>query len=327
MRALAEYPLRGKREAIIVVLVCSMMALIIPILGVVNSVVVAVVSLRAGVNIGLMLSAISSAVIAAGVLIFGVLPEQSKGEEAFAIVQWMISLLALVALCGVLRYTRSLKFSMLSALGVSVAVIVGFRLFVSDTVAWWQHSAFKEVYNQIVENILAQQSMVNHQMMESLSANLLGFFVATFLASLFIHLFFARGWQAALFNPGGFAEEFSQLAYGRNSALFTVVCFILAVVLKAENFVGFVCLASLVLMGTMYTIYGIAVLTGILKSKGVHLGKFFGGCLLALLIGGAIIPTVVLSIILIILVFAFAMLGLIDTFANFRKKIAHKADL
>ena len=248
MRALATYLLRGNREAIIVVLVCSMLALIIPVFGLFNAVIIGLVSLRNGANNGLMLSGISSAVVTVGIFFFGVMPEESKGQEISAIVQWVLSLLALVTLCGVLRYTRSLKISMLSALGAGVVAILGFRLVVSDTVAWWQQSAFKEFFNKAVESVMEQQSMVDRQMMEEWSAILVGVFVATFVASLFFHLYLARSWQAAMFNPGGFKEEFSKLAYGRNTAIFAIACLILYRTLEAENLVGFVSLASIVLI-------------------------------------------------------------------------------
>ena len=323
MRALATYLLRGNKEAIIVVLVCSVLALIIPVFGLFNAVIIGLVSLRVGTNSGLMLSGISSAVIVLGILFVGVMPEESRGQELTAILQWVVSLLALVGLCAVLRYTRSLKLAMLSAMGAGIVSILGFRLFVSDTVAWWQHSAFKEFYNKAVESVMAQQSMVDHQMMEGISANLVGLFVSTFVASLFIHLFLARSWQAAMFNPGGFKEEYSQLAYGRNTAIFAIACFVLFMVLGAENLIGFVSMASVVLLGMMYTFYGIAVMVGVFKSKGWHLGMLFGGSFLLMVIGAMVLQPFVLSIIMMILVFA--AVGFIDTVADFRKKVQLKS--
>ena len=109
MRALAAYLMRGNKEAIIVVLVCSLLALLIPVFGLFNAVVIGMVSLRVGTNNGLMLSAISSVVIAVGVLMFNTMPVESEGDELVAVGQWILSLLGLVALCGILKFTRSLQ--------------------------------------------------------------------------------------------------------------------------------------------------------------------------------------------------------------------------
>src|SRR5210317_347034 len=100
MRALATYLLRGNKEAILVVLACSVLALIIPVFGLFNAVIIGLVSLRVGTNSGLTLSGISSAVVTAGIVMFGVMPEKSEGIEVLAIVQWAVSLFGLVALCG-----------------------------------------------------------------------------------------------------------------------------------------------------------------------------------------------------------------------------------
>ena len=314
MRALATYLLRGNKEAIIVVLVCSMLALIIPIFGLFNAVIIGLVTLRLGANKGLMLSGISSAVIVSGIMFAGVMPEESEGQELVAIFQWVISLLALVVLCSVLRYTRSLKTCMLSALGAGVVAIFGFRLFVSDTVAWWQQSAFKEFFNMSVETMMAQQATVDHRMVETWSAILVGVFVATFVASLFIHLFLARSWQAAMFNPGGFKEEFSELAYGRYTAIFAIACFVLFSMLGVENLIGFVCLSGLVPIGLMYIYYGAAVMQGIFRNKSWHLGLLYGGLLLMILIGATVLQPAVMSIGMIIFVLAWTWPTSIPTF-------------
>ena len=323
MRALATYLLRGNKEAIIVVLVCSVLALIIPVFGLFNAVVIGLVSLRLGANRGLMLSGISSVVIVIGIMFAGVMPEESKGEEVIAIMQWVISLLALVGLCEVLRYTRSLKLAMLSALGAGVVTILGFRLFVSDTVAWWQQSAFKEFFNMSVETMMAQQSMVDHEMIETWSAILVGVFVSTFLASLFVHLYLARSWQAAMFNPGGFKKEFSELAYGRYIAIFAIACFVLFSMLEAENLLGFVCLSSLIPIGLMYTYYGAAVLQGIFREKGWHLGMLYGGLVFVVLAGAMVLQPAVMSMGMTI--FVLVAIGFIDTFADFRRKVKVKS--
>ncbi|WP_455375478.1 hypothetical protein [Kaarinaea lacus] len=321
MRALATYLLRGNKEAIIVVLVCSVLALLIPVFGLFNAVIVGLVSLRHGANKGLMLAGISSAVIAAGILLFGALPEGNGSEGLAAIGQWVVSLLGLVALCGILRSTRSLQLTMLSALGAGVAVIVVFRLFVRDTVSWWQNSQFetvKELYNNAVESVLAQQAVVNHQMLESVSAYLVGIVVATFTAGLIIHLFLSRSWQAAMFNPGGFRDEFIQLRFSKNVAIAPIICLVLFMLAGAENFVGYSCLAVIMIFAMLYTIFGIAVIFGVFKARNWHWGIVVGAVVAFLVVGTLQFRSLEYPAVMLILVFAF--IGFIDTFLDFRKK-------
>lgn len=318
MRALATYLLRGNKEAILVVLACSVLALIIPVFGLFNAVIIGLVSLRVGTNSGLTLSGISSVVVTAGIVMFGVMPEKSEGIEVLAIVQWAVSLFGLVALCGVLRATRSLQLSMLTGLGAGVVALLGFRLVVGDTVAWWQQSVFKEMYSRAVESVMAQQPMVDHQLMEGVSASLAGLFVATFIASVFIHLYLARSWQAAMFNPGGFREEFSQLSYGKQTAVFSIVCLILFMALGAGNIIGFVGMSAIMLMGMMYTIAGIAVLTGVFKAKNWHWGILIGATFLFIAVGTAALKQIEVPILMTVM--TFAIIGFVDTFLDFRKR-------
>ncbi len=321
MRALATYLLRGNREAIIVVLVCSVLALLIPVFGLFNAVIVGLVSLRQGVNKGLMLTGISSVVVVTGISVFGVLPEANAIQGVAAISQWVISLLGLVALCGVLRYSRSLQMTMLSALGAGVAVIVGFRLFVRDTVSWWQSSRFetvKELYNNAVESVLAQQATVNHHMLESVSAYLVGIVVATFTAGLIIHLFLSRSWQAAMFNPGGFRDEFIQLRFTRKIAMLPVICVVVFMIAGAENFIGYSCLAITMVFAMLSTLFGLAVIFGVFKARNWHWGIVVGAIAAFLVVGTLQFRSLEYPAVMLILVFAF--IGFIDTFLDFRKK-------
>ena len=325
MRALATYLLRGNKEAIIVVLVCSVLALLIPVFGLFNAVIVGLVSLRQGANKGLMLAGISSAVVAVGISMFGVLPEANEGQGFAAIGQWVVSLFGLVALCGILRYTRSLQLTMLSAVGAAVAVVVGFRLFVRDTVSWWQNSQFetiKELYGNAVESVLAQPAVVNHQMLESVSAYLVGIVVATFTAGLIIHLFLSRSWQAAMFNPGGFRDEFIQLRFSKQVAIVPILSLIVFMMAGAENFVGYSCLAVTMIFAMVYTIFGFAVIFGVFKAKNWHWGIVIGALVAFLVVGTLQFRSPEYPAVMLILVFAF--IGFIDTFLDFRKKAQSK---
>jgi uncharacterized protein YybS (DUF2232 family) len=135
---------------------------------------------------------------------------------------------------------------------------------------------------------------------------------------VFIHLYLARSWQAAMFNPGGFRDEFSQLSYGKHTAVFSIVCLILFMVLGAGNFIGFVGMSAIMLMGMMYLIAGIAVFTGVFKAKNWHLGILIGATFLFLVVGTAAMKQI--EVPLLMMVMTFAIIGFVDTFLDFRKR-------
>ncbi len=82
----------------------------------------------------------------------------------------------------------------------------------------------------------------------------------TFLlwASLLFGLFLARWWQSALYNPGGFRQEYLGLKTQPRLAIISII--VVGVAYAASGTVAEVAQNSCVLLFVLYTFIGVAVL-------------------------------------------------------------------
>ena len=319
MKALAAYIMRGRKEAILVVMGFSLLALKIPIFGLINSVTIGLVSLYLGMAQGIVLIAISTVIVSIALAMFPAAPTEGGGDMLMAIAFWVVPLLSLWVVCGVLRNWRSLQLALLTATGFGILAVSGFRLVVSDTVKWWQQSPYNEFFSSAVERVMAQQPVVQQQNLEMISAYLVALVTAGFTLSVIIHLFFARGWQAVVYNPGGFRDEFFQLRLDRRVAMAAIAIAVVLMVFGTSSFIGFVSMAILVLATLLYMLYGIAVVSAIFAARNWHWGFLIGVVFLTLIIGQLVIGSVEVAMMLVLQVFA--ILGFVDTFLDFRKRV------
>lgn len=78
-------------------------------------------------------------------------------------------------------------------------------------------------------------------------------------------LFLARYWQAGLFNPGGFQQEFHGLSLGRNAAIACVIVMTMAIGQGGQ-------LANAIVMVVIFAFFiqGLAVVHALVKQRGMH---------------------------------------------------------
>ncbi|WP_027967733.1 hypothetical protein [Halomonas halocynthiae] len=113
----------------------------------------------------------------------------------------------------------------------------------------------------------------------------------------------ARSWQAGLYNPGGFREEFHALRLTPRELLFLVIVGIAASVL------GFPALGALVAVPLL--VAGIALIHGIFGLKGIN-GLWLGALYVLLITTWPMILIVLLA-------------ALIDSFVDFRGRLGRNA--
>ena len=206
MKALAAFIMRGRMQATIVASVLVVLALLLTPLGVVSAAVVGLVALRQGVreaSLVMLMGALALALL--GLLLFG----QPMALALTGILLW----LPLVILGEVLRITRSLR------LAVELAVLGGFLLvglqylLLGDVAAFWQETLGQYLGQFMNPELVSEQERL--EMAAAIAPWMAGGLGAAWFLQLVVSLFLARGWQAALYHPGGFGEEFYQLRLGR----------------------------------------------------------------------------------------------------------------
>ncbi|MDF1766446.1 MAG: hypothetical protein P1V29_08700 [Gammaproteobacteria bacterium] len=270
MRALAEFVMKDRRRAIIAVLLLGLL----PMVNLLSPVVVGLTLLRKGVNEAL------------AVLVWALLPMGAYAYIGDAIP--LILLLSVTGLAAVLRQTQSWELTLSGAMlvGLSVEAYLLLRPELLDLL-------FQQLDAYMVAN------RIEGLPIDELRASLTSLLAVTYGALAALQLMLARWMQAALYNPGGFRQEFHSLRIGNKVALLLV-----AITLGAS---AGVLPASWVVYSTLPLLFaGIALVHGVVALRqmpGAALTVFYAVMLLPIAMQGVV------------------LLALIDSWYDFRARL------
>jgi hypothetical protein len=300
MQFLAAYVLKGRMQAVMVTAVMAILALLLPPFSYLSGATVALVTLRYGLKAGLQLSLLATAVVAVLLLLLQ-LPPQLSG--VFLLVLW----LPVWALATSLRRTASPVRSIVLAILFGVMLLLGFYLAIDNPGEWWL-----QLLRQLMEPMLQQVPPGELPQVEAdmakLAAQMSGVMAAGMVASLLGCLLLGRWWQALLFNPGGFGEEFRRLRLGQTLGLVAVLIAVGQLLWQwAEAGGGGVLRDLLALAQVAFALQGIAVAHALVRSNKAHRGWLVALYIVLLLFMG---PAVLLL----------AMVGVLDNWFDFRSK-------
>ena len=199
MRGLAEFVMKGRKQAIIAALLFGIM----PLMNLLSPVIPGLVMLRKGPREALAVAAFAVLPLAAWAMIGDVIP--------------LIMMIGIVALALVLRETESWAFTLLSAIAVGVAVEVYMRL-------------QPELLDALLQNMqdYLQANAIEGLQLSDIRAVLPSVFGAVYMFLSVLLLMLARWMQAALFNPGGFGKEIRRLRMEQKVTLVLVALMLMA---------------------------------------------------------------------------------------------------
>jgi hypothetical protein len=239
LRALAEFIMRGRAQACAVAFLGNLFPLISPA-------TVGLVSLKEGSQEGLV------------VLLWAALPLIAsyffgQGSSLLAVISGFSLVLTLVA-AAVLRATSSWQWTILTSMltATVVTLLIGLLLGVEIDLLIDRLSAmFAEIAAQQspeIEPVAASRPLV------------LGASALMLALSTVVCLFVARWWQAMLYKPGGFGDEFRQLRLDMRVAGLSVGVFVLVLYLPTEyRFWADLMLVPLLLSGVSLMHYAVNV--------------------------------------------------------------------
>jgi len=220
MRVLAEYVMRGRRQAVIAALIAS----VIPLFSWVSVVIMALVTLRKGAQEGLMILACFS-LSTWTMLQFGhVSPIIGYTSLLGGLVVWGQACL--------LRQRQSWSLVLEVTVVVAVLVIGLVHLFIGDVQAWWQMhlSSLLQGMNQRLQLPMSQADVA--ALVAFMARIFTGLQALSVLFNALINLLFARGCQAVdlLYKSGNLNEQ-------NLTSLFLILDFLQEVelVLNPEN--------------------------------------------------------------------------------------------
>jgi hypothetical protein len=295
MISLARFILSGYSQAALVAASMAMLGLLLPPVVWVSGAVVALVTLVNGHRYGLLVTAIAAVATAVFALLMLSLPEVAL---YYALLVW----LPLVIVSVVLRQTVSLVLSLQLVAGVSLLGIILLYLFFPDIGELW-----RAPLNTMAQDLIANSDgAIDQEQMQLVIDRVVrilpGFFASSFMIGTLLSLYLARWWQAVIYNPGGFGEEFRALRLGKTTASVALAIALMTVFVYADTLN-----AMLLVVFALYLNQGIAVLHAVFKGKQlsavwlyvVYLMMFF----------------VPYSVILL------ALAGLADTWIDFRRRL------
>jgi hypothetical protein len=200
MRALAEYVMRGRREATLV----STMAVVLPMFFWLGAAVVGLVTLRKGVREG------------AFVMLWALLP--AAVVAYFGEIMPVAALLGITVVAGVLRLTVSWSWALCTSALLGL-VLGGGLLTIGRGYLAQVEKLFAELMAGIGEQAVQKGTEATVALTAPGASDIAGMFGLILGVTLVICLIVARWWQAALYNPGGFRVEFHALRLDRVQVL------------------------------------------------------------------------------------------------------------
>ena len=281
----------------------AMLSIVIPPLSVVSSATVGLVTLREGRSVGLQ-------VVALSLLACAVLSMVALGTPVPALGLALLLWVPMWVLGQILQVTRSLSLTIQSALVFGLFTIAYFYLQSPDPIADWQEM-FTELSDRFTETGI--YSKVDSQILvDELARWMTGFFAVGYFLQLVVSLFLARWWQALLYNPGGFQQEFHQLRLPKLLAYIGAVFGVLSLLQlpTGDNLLRYL----MILLIAIYFIQGLAVTHGAVTLLGLNKAWLIGVYIMLVIAG----PQIAILI---------SMLGLADIWMDFRARAAARSNI
>jgi hypothetical protein len=190
MRALAEFAMRGRREAVLV----AVAGAAIPMFFWVGAAVVGLVTLRRGLRDGAL------------VLMWAVLP--ALGLAWFGEILPVAALLGTVVLAWLLRWSMSWPWTLCGAAVLGLLLSVGLQTIGRDYLVMVEQ-AFATFFEGVAKQ--ASDPAAREAIRAPTGVEIAGMFGLMHCATLVACLVLARWWQAQLYNPGGLRQELHAL--------------------------------------------------------------------------------------------------------------------
>jgi hypothetical protein len=206
LKALAEFILRGRVQALLVALVGSFFPLV-------SSATVALVTLCKGSKEGLLLFLWAS---------LPLVVLQQVGNENMLLTAVSVASLGIMVVAAYLHSLYALwQWTLIAIVAVAITCAAIFGFLMSADV-----SELLVVAQQMFEAVQAQQA--DKSIASALTEPLvLGLIAMTLAVGCVMSLLIARWWQSAVYNPGGFQEEFHGFTISSKVAVILLAIFLM----------------------------------------------------------------------------------------------------
>lgn len=290
---MARFIMAGPLQAGIFVIFMSLVTALVPPLAVLGNAAIALVTLRSGWQKGVVLAIIASITLG---LLFSAQASFGQGI-AMGLLQW----LPIVGFAWILFRTVSWPITLQVIMGTVFFGLILFFILVSDIATYWT-STLTTLFAPL--NGKEEFTSIDvEQQIETLAPHMTWLSAATFTAISIVSLLIGRYWQAMLYNPGGFGEEFRAINVGKHAA-FVVIALTAAALISDHPIVQAMLMVGMI----VFLFQGLGIAHSL-----VHAGKIHKGLLFLMYFLMFILPVMILVML--------ATLAIIDSFADFRSKL------
>lgn len=300
MKALADFIVSGRFQAILVAALSGILAFLAPpwstLLVYLGAASIALVTLRIGPSKGLQVLGIATLLTGLFYQLAGI------SAAAIAITLLMMWLPCWIA-SGVLWRTTRMALAMLSGAGAGLVALVLVYAIYGDPAPWW-FERLQQLEEALEQSGLFTRDISVEALMQDLSRLMTGVVLASLVLSALSSMLLGRWWQALQVNPGGLRTEFNSLRLGQTTGLLTLGAMIFAQL--ASGSVRDMAAQAVMIMLVPYLFAGLAVIHGLVAGAGR--GR---GWLIAVYVALAILPQSTLLL---------AGGGLLDTWIDFRRR-------
>ncbi len=244
METLARWIMRGPVEATGVAVLAGALSWLLPPVIYLGSGALALLGMQLGAR-----RALAVALAATGLL--GVFGWVALGHPWGGLLTGLFALVPLALLGEVVRRSGTLTTGLQAATALALVVALLAWLLPQDPVAWWSEQLAALLTGLLPE---AREQGLDPADLEATAAVMPGLIGALLLLGLFISMILGRWWQALLYNPGGFRQDFRSLRLGRGLVLVVAAA-------AALGLAGVSVAANLALVGVAgMAFHGLAVL-------------------------------------------------------------------
>lgn len=294
---MASFIMAGRVQAAIFIVISTLASLVLPPLALFTNAAIGLITLRHGWQQGALFALLGSILIA-GVSVF------LEQEASSGLTTGLTSLLPIVLIASILGISRSWDKTLQAVLLLACGGVLVFHMIHPDTTSYWQ--PIIEVYKPALQQVYQLSDSKMDEYITQAASWATGTFAAVFALFGIISLIVARNWQAMLYNPGGFGEEFRNIHIGKPAAIALLIGIVIAV------FTGFQLPVELIMVGiAVFMFQGLSLAHSIVKQFDAN-GLWLVGLY------------VLMFLLLVQMIVLLATFGIIDNFADFRKKLVKR---
>jgi len=294
---MASFIMAGRIQAAIFVVLSTLISLLLPPLIVFSNAAIALITLRKGWQQGVLYTLLATITL---VIVSILLKQQASSGFIAGLATWLPMVLIASALAMTKSWSKTLQLTLL----LSVAGVLLFHLMQPDAAAYW-----KPVLKQMKPMLQQAYQLSDSKLDETINnaaSWMTGTFAAAFAIIAIISLIIARNWQARLYNPGGFGEEFRQIVIGKQASIALIIGITLAVITENQLII------ELIMVGVaVFMFQGLSLAHSIVKQRNMNIRWLVG-------------LYVLMFLLLIQMIVLLATFGLVDNFADFRRQVAKK---